>query len=264
MENSDFQECKKFGVGLAKQAGEMILQAYRLQVGTSAQVQWKSDNSPVMELDNQINALVIDAITRTYPEHNIIAEEGGSISHNSEYTWLCDPVDGTLAFSLGIPTSVFSLSLVKNGECIFCVVYDPYMDNMYHAMRGLGAFNNQTKLHVSERVSIKNATVGVTIWGDAKYNCIPMITGLRQQKALPINVTSSQYMGALVASGKLQAMIYFDDKPYDIAAISLLVEEAGGVITDLFGNKQSYDVLIKGCIASSKSLHSELVKIYGC
>ncbi len=258
MDFTEYQYYKQFATTLARHAGKLILSSAQ----TPMKVEWKENNSPVTVLDKHINDFVISKIHQTFPAHNIIAEEGGNLNQNNEFTWLCDPLDGTLAFSLGIPTSVFSLALVHNGESIFSVIYDPYKNNLYHAARGHGAYLNDQQIFVSTWPDLQNSVIGLTIWRDAAYDCMSIITALREQRALPINVTSSQYMGALVAAGRLQGIIYFDDKPYDGAAVSILVEEAGGIITDLFGNKQRYDRPIKGYIASTLQLHNFLVEAY--
>lgn len=255
---TEFNRYTEFAKRIAVKAGSIIRSAYKQDIS----IDWKDNNSPVTEVDRQIDALVISEIRQAFPDHNVITEEGGNTNNQSRYTWLCDPIDGTVAFIAGIPTSVFSLALVEAGRSVFSLVYDPFLERVYCAAEGRGAFVNGIRLRVSEHNSIKNARIGLTVWASAAYDSIPMISKLTAALALPVNVTSSQYMGALVAAGKLQGLVYFDDKPHDAAAIKVLIEEAGGVVTDLFGNDQDYDKPVKGCIAAPPLIHRELVRFF--
>ncbi len=249
---------KTFALGLAQDAGAIIRKNFMLGM----KKEWKTDDSPVTVTDLAINQMVIDAVKKEFPDHSILAEEGSDFSESSEYIWVCDPVDGTIPFSHGIPTCVFSLALTRNGESILGVVYDPFMDRMFFAEKGEGAFLNDKKTSVSSRDTIKNSLFGVCSgWKDAQFDFAGIVEALKGERARMTDVGSITYMGMLVAAGEFAATFFHGTKSHDTAALKVIVEEAGGKVTDLFGNEQRYDREIKGHIISNGILHDRLVQI---
>ena len=123
---------KKFAISLAMRAGKMMRRNFVL----GGKRTWKKDHSPLTKTDLVINQMVIDAVHKHFPGYGVLAEEGSSLVQGSEYVWVCDPIDGTVPFSHGFPTFVFSLALVKNGQPIFGLLYDPMMNRMYVAEKG--------------------------------------------------------------------------------------------------------------------------------
>ena len=101
-----------FALQLAKQAGQLIKENFKLGM----KKEWKQDNSPVTETDHRINQMVLDAVAENFPEHSVNAEEGSAPVEGSTTSWICDPIDGTIPFSHGVPTCVFSLALTHHGE----------------------------------------------------------------------------------------------------------------------------------------------------
>jgi myo-inositol-1(or 4)-monophosphatase len=252
---------KSFAIGLAKEAGDIIKKNFTLGM----KKEWKEDNSPLTQTDLDINALAVESIKEKFSEHSVLAEEGSDFSGSGEYTWVCDPLDGTIPFSHGIPTCVFSLALTRNGESILGVVYDPFMDRMFFAEKGKGAFLNEEKISVSARDSLKN-TLFCVASGKAEVDMLPLVKALRDEGAKIIDFYSITYMGALVASGECGATIFQgvrleETKPHDTAALKIIVEEAGGKVTDLFGKEQRYDRNIRGHLASNGVLHETLLKL---
>ncbi|MBI2888883.1 MAG: inositol monophosphatase [Candidatus Liptonbacteria bacterium] len=248
---------KNFALELASEAGKIIKANFSLGM----KKEWKADNTPLTETDLKINQLVIDAVKREFPGHSIIAEEGSDFSDKSEYVWVCDPVDGTIPFSHGIPTCVFSLALVRKGESILGVIYDPFLDRMFFAEKGEGATLNGVKISVSRATSLQNALVGLVWWKSDKTNLSKVDKIISDRGATLIDVKSIVYMDMLVANGEFVATLFPGTKPYDTAAGKIIIEEAGGKVTDLFGNEQRYDRDIKGHITSNGILHEELVNI---
>ena len=248
---------KPFAFGLAKKAGQIIKTNFTLWMGK----QWKSDNTPVTETDLVINKLVIDSVKKEFPYHSILAEEGSDFSDQSEFVWVCDPVDGTIPFSHGIPTCVFSLGLVRSGEAVLGIVYDPFMERLFFAEKGNGSFLNDKRLSVSPATGWKSQLVGVSVWKNLRINSSAIGEELVERGAHVINVGSITYMGALLASGELAATVFQGNKPPDTAALKVIVEEAGGRVTDLFGNEQRYDRDINGHTITNGILHKELVEM---
>ncbi len=246
-----------FAIDLAKKAGEII----KANFVFGMKKEWKKDNSPVTETDLKINQLVIDSVKKEFPDHKILAEEGSDMSGNGDYVWVCDPVDGTIPFSHGVPTCVFSLALVKNGESILGVVYDPFMDRMYSAVKGQGAFLNGDKISVSKANTIKNTIVGLTFWKEAPFQFYESEKILKENSVKLINVLSVIYMSMMVASGEFSTVVFPGNAAHDAATVKIIVEEAGGKVTDLFGNEQRYDRETKGFLATNGILHDEFLRI---
>ena len=109
----------------------------------------KKDGSPVTKTDLAINKLVIDRVKKYFPSHGVLGEEQSNYVEKADYVWVCDPVDGTIPFSRGMPTCMFSLGLTFKGKPILGVGYDPFIDRLIFAELGKGAFLNGKKIHVS-------------------------------------------------------------------------------------------------------------------
>lgn len=250
MDESSLEKALEFAQMLARQAGEVMRRNFTIGM----KKEWKEDKTPLTVTDTTINSLVLNAVKDSYPDHSFVGEEESNIKE-SEYTWVCDPVDGTVPFSHGYPTFVFSLALTHNGESVLGVVFDPIGDRLLKAQKGKGAFLNNKPISVSNDMLDERAFVSL--------NCDKKLLGLREQLLakgcyLPV-LYSCVYAGMLVASGEFEGEIYEYDKPWDGAALKIIVEEAGGKVTDLLGNEQRYDRTINGLIVSNKVVHDDLV-----
>lgn len=248
---------KDFAFGLAREAGDIIRANFTLGMHKN----WKADNTPLTATDLKVNQLVIDAVHGAYPGHSILAEEGSDFSEASDYVWVCDPVDGTVPFSHGIPTCVFSLALVHRGVTLLGVIYDPFLNRMFVGEKNKGAFLNDVRLSVHTSTSLHNVVVGLAWWASIPFDYARIADALIQQHVKVLNLGSITYMGALVASGELVATIFPANQPHDTAALSVIVPEAGGKVTDLYGHEQRYDRTIRGHIISNGILHDELVEL---
>lgn len=240
---------RDFAINLASEAGEIIRQKFSL----SQKAERKKDNSLVTKTDFEINQRVVDAIQKRFPEHGIIAEESKPTNTESEYQWVCDPIDGTLPFAHGIPVSMFSLALVKNGESILGVAYDPFSDRMFVGEKGKGAQLNGKPTYVNQESDISKAVIG------ASAKSFHLHEQIRLAGGQVIMVGSTVFMGTMVASGNFAATFFAHTSPWDGAAVKVIVEEAGGRVTDMFGNEQRYDRTTKGYLASNGIVHDEIV-----
>ncbi len=250
-------EYQRFAIHMAKTAGEMMQRNFTLGM----RKHWKTDNTPVTETDFAINRHLIEHIHETFPDHDILAEEESDLSHHSDFIWVCDPIDGTIPFSHGIPTCVFSLALTYRGESIVGVVYDPFLDRMFYAEKGQGAFLNGQKICVSSSSTLKNGLLCSEHWRGWIYDLSDVAKLLDERECILIKPCSITYMAALVATGDCLATIFPGTNPHDTAAVKLIIEEAGGKVTNLYGEDQRYDRPIKGHIASNGLIHAELVEI---
>ena len=223
--------------------------------------EWKEDMSPITETDLRINQLVIDSVHNAFPVHSILAEEGSSLIDGSEYTWVCDPLDGTIPFSHGLGISVFSLALVQSGKSILGVVYDPFFDRLYFAQKNKGAFLNEKRIKISSQKFFDKGCVEFSIPYPRIAEFPSFYNNLRDTGAKVMDIRTTVHAGALVASGEFLATLYLFTHAHDVAALKILVEEAGGKVTDIDGNEQRYDRPINGAIISNGHVHDQLVRL---
>lgn len=244
---------------LAQKAGDIIRKNFQLGM----KKEWKADNSPVTATDIEVNKLVIEEVKKHFPGHDIKGEEESSLENNSEYLWVCDPVDGTYPFSHGLPNFAFSLALVKDGEPILGIANDPILNRVYFAEKGKGAFLNDEKIHVSDLDNLNGGIIDAVNFKAAKYQMWDIYNTLANKGSRLFKLGSIVYAGVLVACGEFTATIFTHVGCHDIAALKIIVEEAGGKVTDLFGKEQRYDREIKGAIISNGKVHDELVTLVG-
>ncbi|MEK9178787.1 MAG: inositol monophosphatase [Patescibacteria group bacterium] len=244
---------KNFVIDLAYKAGERMRKDFTLGM----KKEWKKDRTPVTITDTFVNQMVIDAISEKFPEHSILGEELSSLK-DSEYVWVCDPIDGTVPFSHGFPIFAFSLALVKKGKPILGVIYDPIIDRMVYAEKGKGAFLNGKPIKVSTASSFSERTI--IDGGIQALGLLGLGEKILKREVLTTRIYSCVYGGMLVALGEFVAEIYRYVNPWDGAAVKIVVEEAGGKVTNLLGKEQRYDREINGFIASNGKVHDELVR----
>ncbi len=252
-------DTRTFALDLAKQAGAIM----RKHFSDEIQKEWKPDNTPVTVADKEINDLVVAAVAKNFPNHGVLTEEGGSNNEDREFVWVCDPIDGTLPYAHAIPMSAFSLALVQDGISILGVMYDPFIDRMYFAEKGKGATMNGKPISVMQDTDVTNKVVGSVLvrFKDCHINLLTLYERLWDAQLKPINAIVTTYMGMLVASGQLIANIFPGNKPWDVAAQKIIIEEAGGKVTDLFGNEQRYDRRTGGILATNGLVHEQFLEI---
>lgn len=244
---------------LAAEAGEIMRQNFRLGMERVH----KDDNTPLTETDTAINQLVVDSICRDYPHVRVISEEGNHDVDEAEYTVLCDPVDGTITFCRGIPISSFVISVVKEHQPLAAVIYDPFQERMWHAVKGQGAFVNEKPIKVSTHGTLKRSNVCMVWWKGSPFNLHAVCEKLMDAGSIWANPCTIAYYGGLLASGEQDATIFPGRKGWETAAMQLLAEEAGGKVTDIHGNTMRYGPKgeIEGHIISNGLLHDELVRL---
>ncbi len=246
---------KDFAIKLAYKAGGLIKKNFSLGMKKT----WKTDYTPLTVTDLAINKLVLDTIQKIYPNHGVIAEEGSSKNTDAEYNWVCDPVDGTIPFSHGIPVCVFSLALVHNGKPILGVIYDPFLNRLFVGEKGKGTRLNGKIVKVSKTNSLKHTLINLEVPRQLGVDLNPMRRALNECKIITLGCTL--YGGMLVANGEFVASIFTGIKTHDAAALKIIVDEAGGKVTNIWGKDQLYNQDIKGYLATNGKVHNEIVKI---
>lgn len=246
-------------IDIASTAGEIMRSHFKLSVERT----WKEeDNSPLTLADTAINEMVIARLNAVFGETAILSEEGdyGSVSDADE-VWVCDPLDGTMPFITGYPTSVFALALCQLGRPVLGVLYDPFLDRMVFAEQGEGAFLNGVRTYVSDSRSLARTAVDLSNLPQAKHFVPGLQEAIGHTGARPTSLYSSAYAGLLLGAGQFAGVILSQDTPWDGAAVQIITEEAGGRMTNLSGEQQRYDKPIEGYVASNGHLHDELLAL---
>ncbi len=249
----------EFATKLAKEAEAIALKYFGFEVENT----WKEDDTPLTIADTEINDLVIKRINETYPEHSIYGEEKSHIKDESKYIWVCDPIDGTMAFSCGLPIFVFSIALVDQatGLPILGLINDPIMKNMYWAYKGGGAYRNGKKISVSTDNTLKNTYFSTGASGkEVGFSNLPLFKILSEKKCKVMKYPSFIYGGIQVANGKYSGAVFYAKAGHDVATLKIITEEAGGKVTDLNGDERRYDAAGLGCIVSNGILHNEILE----
>ncbi len=239
---------------LAKECGQIIRS--NLHIGTNRT--WKADHTPVTEVDQQINALILRTIHQEFPEHNILSEEGSDLTKSPEYVWVCDPLDGTFPFMHGVPLSTVAISLVYHGQPILGVIYDPFMDRLFVGNNNKTTLNGKP-IHTSPVTSLVDTSLGVVFWQDNADLITPILNRLAHINVKLHDYASVAYMDSLVASGEFSAVIFPGLSAHDSAAAKAVVEGAGGVFTSLTGELDRYDQPVHGHLAAANpSIYQEI------
>jgi len=218
-------------------------------------------NNLVTEADHAAERAIIGVIQAAFPDHFILSEETGEIITTSEYKWIIDPIDGTVNFANGIPICCVSVGLEKDGEIIMGAVYNPIMHEFYFAEKGKGAFLNDKKISVSKKTKVIESCL-VTGF---PYTYLDMENGPLDvfarlvRRGIPVRRLGSAAIDLCwVAAGRFDG--YYEHKlnAWDSAAGFLLVEEAGGKVTDFKGSQ--YSPYQPHLVATNGLIHDELLK----
>lgn len=219
-------------------------------------------NNPVTEADHASEKAIIDIIQKSYPDHFILSEETGEIITASDYKWIIDPIDGTINFANGIPICCVSIGVEKNGEMIMGAVYAPMLNELYVAEKGLGATLNGKKISVGNKATVISSCL-VTGF---PYTYLDTPNGPLQifekliRKGVPVRRLGSAAIDLCwVAAGRFDGFYEHKLMAWDSAAGYLIVEEAGGKVTDMKGNK--YSPYQHQIVATNGLIHDELLEV---
>ena len=245
-----------FAKEIAEEAGKIMTKYFNMN-GIS---DYKGDRTIVTLADKEINSYLIKRVKEEFPTHSVDGEE--EAFGEGEYVWVCDPVDGTAMFARHIPVAVFSLALVVNGEPVVGVVYDVFTNNLYTAVKGNGAYKNDEKISVSNiELNDMRSVANFDMWSQSEYDIWDVIKELSQETYL-IGIGSVIRACMCVATGDFTCAIFpgTKHKNCDIAAAKVIVEEAGGIVTDFDGNEQRYDKDINGAIIANKVVYDKVLE----
>jgi myo-inositol-1(or 4)-monophosphatase len=219
-------------------------------------------NNLVTEADHASEKAIFEIIKKEFPDHYILSEEAGEIIQDSNYKWIIDPIDGTVNFAHGIPLCCVSIAVEHNGEIILGVVYNPILNEFFFAEKGMGSTLNDKKIKVSEKENVVTACL-VTGF---PYTYLDMPNGPLQifekliRKGIAVRRLGSAATDLCwVAAGRFDGFYEHKLQAWDSAAGYLIVEEAGGKVTDFKGNKFSpYQPHV---LATNVKIHNEMLAV---
>jgi myo-inositol-1(or 4)-monophosphatase len=247
-------------VEIAREAGALLANYLERRIGYER----KGEFDLVTEADRASERLVVERLRTHFPSHQIVAEEGGGHESASEYRWFVDPLDGTTNFAHSFPVFNVTLGLERAGEMIAGVVYDPVRQEMFTAERGAGAYLNNHRMKVSS-VNALGDSLASTGFPSRKrhhnvnihfyYQLAMASHGVRRTGSAAIDLAD-------VACGRLDFFWEFGLKPWDMAAGTLLVREAGGRTSDMKGGPHSVTGS-EHLLADNGALHDEVLAMFG-
>lgn len=245
---------KRTAVIAAKLAGRVLLNYF----GKKEKVYTKPNKSLVASADLKSNESIIKTIKNAFHGHSVLSEETGLEDNGSDFKWVIDPLDGTHNFLHGIPIFGISIALQHKGKVVFGVIHFPALKITAFAESGKGAFLNGKRIRVSNKISLDHSIVAFEFSYSNRKEKINFLNGVIDKTIDIRDFGAATYNLMLVACGKCEGFVVLSTKEWDIAAGFLIVEEAGGKITDLEGDKWSFSS--GKYVASNGLVQKELLK----
>ena len=244
---------------IAREAGALVMEYFHQRV----KIEYKGEVDLVTVADRKSEALILERIRRRWPAHDILGEEGGLHDQGSDYRWYVDPLDGTTNFAHGFPVFCISLALEYKGRSVAGVVYDPTRDELFAAEQGSGAYLNQQRIEVSKTANLAECLAATGFPSHKRhknpniffYHQITLRThGVRRAGSAALDL-------CCVACGRFDAFWEFNLNPWDTAAGVLLVEEAGGQVSDFRGGP--FQINSRETLASNGLVHPAMLAEFG-
>ncbi|OGE26391.1 hypothetical protein A3C26_01520 [Candidatus Daviesbacteria bacterium RIFCSPHIGHO2_02_FULL_39_12] len=242
----------------AIQAGKVISDLY----GKEHKLMFKTDNSNfATQADLEAEKIIVKIISEHFPSHNIIAEEKVRIDQKSPFTWAIDPIDGTISFASKMPFFAVSIGLLENNQPIIGVIYDVDRRDLYWAQKGQGAYLNGKKISVSKTTKLADAVIGLGIGSMERRRdkleeyFFPLLEKIRYIYMLGGGAVTM----AFLAKGSLDA-VPNQAWIWDQAAAGIIITEAGGMVSDRFGNPVDWSTDYTEFIASNGLIHEQILE----
>ena len=246
-------------IQISKEAGNLIRNAF----GKTHLIEYKTNEmNLVTETDKASEKLITEFIKKKYPTHGILAEEGSEVNKSAEYLWVVDPLDGTTNFAHGLPIFSVSIGVQKNGETIAGVVYDVMRQVVFSAEKGGSSFENGSKISVSKNDNLGHSILVTGFPYNIKENPDKaferFIAFLQKSRAIR-RLGSAAIDFCYVANGVFDGFWEVSLHPWDLCAGKLIVEEAGGAVTNFNGNP--IDIYSKQILASNGLVHQKMIDV---
>lgn len=240
-----------FMAQLAGDAAGRMRKSARVAVGTR-----KPDGSRVTSVDTSINDHVIDAVARRFPSHGVIGEER-SLPTSSSRQFVVDPIDGTLGYCAHISTSCFSLALIEDGQPVAAIVADPWADATWTATIHDATRRDGTLCHVDDTSTLEHAIIDVESHHYGQFADL-----LGNQRANPLRLSATVRAGAAVADGSFAGVLYNHGRTWDVAAISLLISQAGGRVGHTDRSDIRYDGEVGAWLGTAPALWDTIADMW--
>lgn len=235
---SDAERALGVATRAARAAGELIRRAHGER--GAWKVQSKGAGDVVTDVDRAAEACIRDMLLGAFPDHALLGEEGGLQGGSAEYTWIVDPIDGTMNFAHGLPHFCVSIALTRDEQAVCAVVHDPLRDELFHATAGAGAWLGAQRLRVSDCAALDQALLAAVFpkpgspllerFEPTLLRALRECAGVRRSGSMVLDL-------AYVAAGRLDGLWQWGMQPWDIAAGALLVREAGGCAQSIDGEQ---------------------------
>ncbi len=243
-------------IDVARTAGEILLDRFE----GALEVSYKGRGNIVTDVDTAVEAEVFSMLRQEFPDVGTVGEETAVDRADEGLVWVVDPLDGTRNYASGIPFFSTVIGLASDGEILAGVNYDPVRGDMFSAAKGEGAYLNGERISVSKRSALVDCILGM----DLSYNNEGAVNGLDVVRSSWPGMQTARIMGSsalgisYAAAGRTDLYFHHQLAPWDQVAGLLLVEEAGGVITDRTG--QRANLYSDGLVASNATLHAEFMR----
>jgi len=253
---SDWAAERRVAVEAGISAGALLAQHFR----HPQSIKQKVGRDFATAVDLEAESIIERTVAGRFPTHGFLGEEQGSHGQ-SEALWIVDPIDGTFNYTFGLPYFAVSIALAQNGEPVVAVVFDPYHGEFFYAQRGGGAWLNAERVRVSIRTRLDEAIV----YQDFSHDAAEQMASLERMKRLMPHIRSFRVLGsaalgiAYVACGRLDAFFHHKLNAWDWAAAGLLVEEGGGIVSDMRGMPQSFAATTQDVVATNGHIHAALL-----
>lgn len=252
-------DCRDFVISVAREAGMFLKE----RLNDRHIIDYKGEINIVTEVDRISEELIKSRIQRRYPHHDILAEESTHTAKGSEFRWLIDPLDGTTNYAHGYPVFCVSIALEEKGEIRLGVIYNPMLDEMFVAEKGKGAFLNGKKISVSSTVDLSKSLLATGFPYDIRNdenNNINYFNGMAKSAQAIRRAGSAALDMAYVAMGRFDGFWELKLMPWDTAAGLLLIIEARGMVTDLFGSIFSLES--PHVLATNGKIHYDMIDLF--
>jgi myo-inositol-1(or 4)-monophosphatase len=250
---------REFIEATAREAGALL----REKIDEQHTIRYKGEINLVTEVDHLSEALIVERIRGAFPDHGILAEESPEVVNGSDFRWIIDPLDGTTNYSHGYPAFCVSIALEAQGEIRLGAVYNPMLDELFTAEKGAGAFLNGRRLRVSQTAELSRSLLATgfpyDIREDRNNNINYFVSMILNTQAVR-RAGSAALELAYLAAGRFDGFWELKLMPWDIAAGWLLIEEAGGTVTDL--NGAPFDLHSRHILASNGLIHDEMSRVF--
>lgn len=245
-------------IDIAREAGALLTEYFK----TPLEISYKGPSNLVTEADRCSEALIVDRLHKHFPGHAVVGEEGGGQRIESDYCWYVDPLDGTTNFAHAFPVFCVTLGLAHRGEVIAGVVYDPTREELYTVERGAGAFLNGKRISVSKNATLSESLLATgfppfdsnhDLNAQLFFRFTVLSHGVRRPGSAALDL-------CYVAAGRFDGYWELKLNPWDKAAGTLLVAEAGGKVTDLAGG--SFRLQTGEIFVSNGLIHGQMIPIF--